>query len=270
MSFSAGICTKCEEYILLKDGVPFLVCPMCGATVGYREATEVLGKKCADAKQVHEVVADCIVLEAAYGPELPFMILADVCDNFPRMEEPAYMLVRLSAYNAMVVKTYLESFADIKSDARNIPWAEEFLDAVVTYRNMEMADLLIRFIENKVKDEKKKEYLDKVNGLRKEYVSRAADPKSTKLLFALYITASVLNILALPIFMLIPWGILPCFSCSVVLVCIQMGFMFWHNKAFGNRLSITPRERLFMVIFMCSMFFALGSGVIGGIYKILG
>jgi hypothetical protein len=129
---------------------------------------------------------------------------------------------------------------------------------------MDIADLIIRYIENKVPQSKKQKYINSVEKLQKEYTSRAADPKSTKLLFAIYIPSIVLNVLLLPLLMLTPFGIMLTFMISMLLVAIEMGFMFWHNKVWGNRLSVAGKEKLLMVIFLCSMFFALGSGIVSG------
>jgi hypothetical protein len=237
---------------------------MCDETTSYREATELLNQKCGNKDTVHGVIADAIALELNYGAELPYQILTAVCENFPRMEEPAYLLVRLSGYLPVLVKAYLDDFAEIKSDKGNVPWATDFLDTIITYGNMDIADQIIQYIDNKVPQAKKQEYYDKVEKLRTEYTSRASDPKSTKLLFLIYIIGASLNVLILPALMLTNLGIIITFMISMLLVSIEMGFMYWHNKVWGNRLSISDKEKLFMVIFICSMFFALGSGVVSG------
>lgn len=263
-NFSAGICTKCNKYILLKDGVPFLVCPICGENISFRGAADNLKNRCADKDTVHDVIADAIALELDYGAELPFRVLTAVCENFPHMEEPAYLLVHLSGYDRNLVRVYLEQFGGIKSEPNNVSWAKDFLDTIITYANMEFADLINQYIENKLPQNKKAEYLNRVRMLREEYVKKAQDPRSTKLLFAIYITSSVLNILILPLLMMTPLGIILTFLIAMVLVAFEMGFMFWHNIVWGNRLGVDGKEKLLMVIFICSMFFALGSGIIAG------
>jgi predicted RNA-binding Zn-ribbon protein involved in translation (DUF1610 family) len=263
-TFSAGICTKCNEYILLKDGIPFLVCPICGANIGFREATENLKKRCADGNTVHTVIADAIALELNYGAELPFRILTTVAENFPRMEEPAYLLVRLSGYDRNLVRAYLEQFSEIKSDKGNISWAQDFLDTIITYGNMDFAELIEQYIENKLPQNKKRDYLDRVQKLKEEYRNRSNDPRSTKLLFAIYIVGAVLNVLILPLLMITPFSIILTFPIAMALLVVEMGFMFWHNRSWGNRLGVEGKEKLLMVIFLCSMFFALGAGVIAG------
>jgi hypothetical protein len=55
---------------------------------------------------------------------------------------------------------------------------------------------------------------------------------------------------------------------GLVVVSAEILLIFVHHKIYGNRLSISQTERLLMVIFMCSMVFAVGSVVMGSIWKI--
>ncbi len=277
MAFETGICPKCREYILVKDSIPFLVCPMCGNSISNREATTTLNQKCADIDNVNDLIADCIALEIQYGPEMPIMILAKLADNFPQMESPAYLLTKLARYSVAAVHMYLKSFAEIKSDPKNVPWAEEFLDNCISYSNMEFADLFIQYIQNKVRKEKKQEYIDKVEKLRKEYTFKAKDPNSTKLLMALYIAASILNVLLFPVFMLISGSFsasgllyfLINITIAIVVITIEITLMFWHQKVYGNRLSMSDKERIWMVIFISSFIFAIGASVMGSVWRIV-
>ncbi|MDR0384148.1 MAG: hypothetical protein LBH47_02380 [Christensenellaceae bacterium] len=264
-SFEAGICPDCKEYIWVKNNVPFLVCPLCGEKISLNDSINALEKKCNDASKVDEVVADCIALELKYGPQLPFSILCELCDNFPTRERPTYYLVRLSNYDRQVVYEYMKRFCEIKSEAGNVPWAEEFLKQVVVYRNMEFADKIEPYIRNKLPQDKQEVWLSKLEKLYKEYTDRSASPKSTSLLFAIYLASTVINVAILPLFLLTSIEILWTAALAIGIVLVEIGLMFWHNKVFGNRLSMTDRERLFMVIFLSSMFFAIGAGIVGGI-----
>lgn len=276
MNFDAGICPKCKEYLLLKSNVPFLVCPLCGQSISSAEAKTNLQSKCRDKDCVNDLIADCIVLEMQYGPELPFMILGELLENFPHLESPAYLITKMTGYRVDAVRSYLKSFAGTKSDPGNVPWAEEFLDTCLDYRNMEFADLFVAYIENKIRPEKQAEYKSKVQKLRKEYTFKASDPRSTQWLYALYIGASILNVLLLPCFMLLS-GLLSPFmhfyfavnmGIAMLVVSIEILLMFIHHKIFGNRLGMSDRERLLMAIFMSSIVFAIGAGVIGSIWQI--
>lgn len=166
MNLTAGICPKCKEYLLLKSNVPFLVCPLCGESISNHEATTLLDNRCRDATQMNNITADCIALEAQYGPDLPWLILNRVVANFPQLESPTYLLTKLSGFDPAIVREYLHRFANLKSQPENVPWAEDFLDNCLTYRNMEYADLFTAYIENKVRPAKQDEYRKKLAELR--------------------------------------------------------------------------------------------------------
>lgn len=276
MNFDAGICPKCQEYLLLKSSVPFLVCPMCGQSISSTEAKINLQNKCRDKDCVNDLIADCIVLEMQYGPELPFMILGELLENFPHLESPAYLITKMTGYRVDAVRSYLKAFAGTKSDPNNVPWAEEFLDACLDYRNMEFADLFVAYIENKIRPEKQAEYKNKVQKLRKEYTFKASDPRSTMWLQALYIGSSILNVLLFPCFMLLSGLLSPVMhfyfavnmGIAMLVVSGEILLMFIHNKIFGNRLAMSNRERLLMAIFMASIVFVIGAGVMGSIWQI--
>lgn len=276
MNLTAGICPKCQEYLLLKSNVPFLVCPLCGASISNHEATTLLDKRCCDASQMNNITADCIALEAKYGPELPWLILSRVVANFPHLESPAYLLTKLSGFAPSAVWEYLKRFANLKSQPENVPWAEDFLDTCLTYRNMEFADLFAAYIENKVRSAKQDDYRKKLAELREEYTYKANNPLSTKLLLLLYYASAVLNVLLFPAFMLLSGWLAPLvgmyyainIALSILVVCGEVGLLFWHNRVFGNRLNMSQPERLAMVVFMASMVFAIGASIMGSIWKI--
>lgn len=276
MNFEAGICPKCKEYLLLKRNVPFLVCPMCGQSISSGEAMGLLRNKCKDADSINDLIADCIALEMQYGPDLPFMILGEITENFPKMESPAYLITKMTGYEVAAVRLYLQTFASVKSEPGNVPWAEEFLDNCLNYRNMEFADLFLAYIENKIRPDKQAFYRDKVVQLRKEYTFKASNPRSTKWLLALYGGASVLNVLLFPVFMLLSGVLSPLItmyyavnlSIAIFVVCAEVGLLFLHNKIYGNRLGMSDKERLWMVIFLASMVFVLGAAVMGSIWQI--
>ena len=265
MAFKAGVCTRCSEYILLKENIPFVVCPKCTGNVSGREAAEALKVKCNDKDKINDIIADCIALEVQYGPKLPFMVLAMVADNFPRMESPAYLLVKLAGFDTASVRMYLDAFAGVKSDPKNVPWAKEFLDNAVAYRNMEFAPLFVSYIENKLGKDDKEKYLNKVDKLKKEYTVKSDSPEAVRLLMMLYVISAVVNVLLLPFFLLTDFHFGLNILIAIAFVCAEVGLMSWHHKVFGNKLGMTDRERLWMTVFMCSLFFAFGAGIIGSV-----
>lgn len=82
--------------------------------------------------------------------------------------------------------------------------------------------------------------------------------------------------LLFPVFMLLSGWLAPLFgmyyainiAISILVVCGEVGLLFWHNRVFGNRLSMSANERLAMVVFMASMVFAIGASIMGSIWKI--
>ena len=276
MNLTAGICPKCHEYLLLKSNVPFLVCPLCGEAISNNEAATLLDSKCRDQANLNDLTADCIVLEAQYGPELPFMILRQVVENFPQMESPTYLLTKLSGYDMAAVRAYLQRFANFPSQPSNVPWAEDFLDTCLTYRNMEFADLFAAYIENKIRPAKQDEYRKKLAQLREEYTYKANNPLSTKLLMILYYASAVINVLLFPSFMLLSGWLAPMvgmyytinIAIAILTVCLEIGLLYWHHHVFGNRLGMSQPERIAMVVFMSSMVFAIGAAIMGSIWKI--
>lgn len=276
MNLEAGNCPKCHEYLLLKTKTPFLICPKCGETISAQSANALVEKRCADATQINLVIAECVALEIKYGPDLPFMLLSKIVSNFPHLESPSYLLVKLSDFQAGFVYDYLKTFSGIKSEPANVPWAESFLDNALDYQTIEYADLFRSYVHNKIRAEKQKYYLDLIDTMVKEYTQKALDPRSTKWLLALYITSSVINVLLLPIIMLLSGWLAQFFNLyfavnallALVVVSLEMLLLVIHHKIWGNRLNISKTERLWMVIFMSSMVFAVGAVVMGSIWKI--
>ncbi len=276
MDLEVGNCPKCHEYLLLKRNTPFLVCPKCGETISAQAANTVVETRCADSKQINAVVAECVALEIKYGPELPYLLLSKIVHNFPHLESPAYLLVKLSEYEPGLMYDYLKTFAGTKSDPANVPWAESFLDDCLDYSTIDMADLFRSYVRNKVRPEKQKYYLNKIDDLVKAYTNKSSDPNSTKWLMILYVVSSVINVLLFPVMMLLSGWLSHFFSLyfavnaflAVTVICSEILLMFWHHKVYGNRLNISQNERLWMVIFMSSMVFAVGAVVMGSVWKI--
>ncbi|MBO4823704.1 MAG: hypothetical protein J5580_04055 [Clostridia bacterium] len=276
MNLEAGNCPKCHEYLLLKQKTPFLVCPKCGETISAQAANAIVEKRCADADQINAIIAECVALEMKYGPDLPFMLLAKVVNNFPHLEKPSYLLVKLSNYEPSFVYDYLKTFANTKSDPVNVPWAESFLDACLDYQMIDAAELFRSYVRNKVRKDRQEHYLNLIDQLVKAYTVKSDKPNATKWLMTLYIVSSVVNVALFPLMMILA-GWLSKFTglyfainilIGVAVVSLEVFLMFIHHKIYGNRLAISQSERLCMVIFLSSMVFAVGAVVMGSIWKI--
>ena len=276
MNLQAGICPKCHEYLLLKQNTPFLVCPKCGETISAQAANAIVESRCADPDKINTIIAECVALELRYGPDLPFMLLAKIVDNFPHLESPSYLLVKLSGYEPGLVYDYLKTFAGTKSDPMNVPWAESFLDSCLDYNMIDAADLFRSYVYNKIRKEKQAHYLDLIDKLVKEYTNKSDRPHAAQWLMAIYVVSSVINVALFPIMMIISGWLSQYFGfyfivnilLGLAVVSAEVLLIFIHHKIYGNRLKISQTERLLMVIFMSSMVFAVGSVVMGSIWKI--
>ena len=276
MNLEAGNCPKCYEYLLLKQKTPFLICPKCGETISAQAANAIVERRCADPEQVNAIIAECVALEIKYGPDLPYMLLSKIVNNFPYMEKPAYLLVKLSGYDMGLVYDYLKTFAGTKSDPSNVPWAESFLDTCLDYNMIDAADLFRSYVRNKVRKERQAHYFDLIDQLVKEYTAKGDNPKSTKWLMTLYVVSSIINVALFPIMMLLSGWLSQLFDfyfivnivLGLAVVSAEVLLIFIHHKIYGNRLNISQVERLWMVIFLSTMVFAVGSVVMGSIWKI--
>ena len=276
MNLEAGNCPKCHEYLLLKQKTPFLVCPKCGETISAQAANAIVEGRCADADQVNAIIAECVALEMRYGPDLPFMLLSKIVNNFPHLEKPAYLLIKLAGYDTGLVYDYLKTFAETKSDPINVPWAESFLDNCLDYQMIDAADLFRSYVRNKIRKEKQSHYLNLIDQLVKEYTVKSDKPHATKWLMTLYLVSSVINVALFPIMMFLSGWLSQVFDLyfavnivlALAVVSVEVLLIFVHHKICGNRLNISQTERILMVIFLASMVFAVGSVVMGSIWKI--
>ena len=157
-----------------------------------------------------------------------------------------------------------------------MPWAESFLDNCLDYSSIDAADLFRSYVLNKVRKEKQAYYLELIDQLVKEYTDKGVSPKSTKWLMTLYTVSSAVNVLLLPIMMLLSGWLSQIFDfyfavnivLAIAVISIEILLVFIHHKIYGNRLNISQTERLWMVIFMSTMVFAVGSSIMGSIWKI--
>jgi len=259
-SFGAGICPKCNEHLLIKQGLTFLVCPLCAENIRANESKESLEKVYADPAKLTEHIANVLRLEKKYGPQLPYQILLILKKNFPHNEEVSFLTLKLSGYNSFLLKEYLTNFAKFQ---KQVPFATEVLENGLIPRNWELAALFEQYIKNKTKGAINTRWLEK---LREMNAAVAANPPKTTantLVYTFYIGCGVLNILLAAVFIIAPIPYYISISISSVLLCAQLYVLYRHAKKYGNRLSIADRERAFMVLFMCSVVILIGGIVIG-------
>jgi uncharacterized short protein YbdD (DUF466 family) len=212
---------------------------------------------------VNEIIGRCLKLEQEHGPELPFEILTALSQKYPYNEEVAYLLVTMSDYDRNYVTQYLNTFAQIE---KVVPFAEEFLDNTINLKYMASATQLESYIKNKLLAPKQRRYLEQLAELRATYLGRSTDPSATLTLYIYFIACTVVNVGVVVLLLLASLMFLLNLAIGVGIFLIEILILLLHNKKYGNRLDISNRERLFMVIFMCSLALVMGGVFIGSIW----
>jgi len=264
-ALTAGICPNCNEYILLKKGVPFLICPLCGENLSARQAMATLEVICADARKLNENIAHCLKLEEKYGPELPLQILSVIEKFFPHNEEVAFLVVKMAGYGSYAVRGYLTNFASVKTP---VPFAEEFMQKSLTFRNLGFADLFTQYINNKFTGKQQFVWKERIKEALASYKPKEHGKGATTLLFLYYILFAVVNIALSGFFILVNLNILFYIVITIGVLFIEIAFIYFHNRKYGDRLQISDAERALMVTFMCSMVIAVGGIFLGALISI--
>ena len=256
MSFAPAICPKCDQFILLKIGKPFLVCPVCEANISAREASMLLDATCANPRRTNEIVAKCLKTQEEYNEiELSLKVLTVLNKHFPQNEEVAYLVVKMSGYASVNVKEYLTSFAETK---RSAAFAEEFLAKALKFNNMACAVLFAQYIENKLPTQKQQKWKSQLADMLRVYKGDSSSTKAVSLIYTYYVVFSVVNVaMAVTYVFLHFWFLINVFIALAAFMA-EVGLLFWHNKRFGNRMEVSDKERLLMVIFMSSIVLNIG------------
>ena len=261
MNLSAGICPNCNEHLLLKSGVPFLICPLCGESLSAREGTAALDIVCADSKKLHENIAKCLKLEEKYGPQMPLQILHILARHFPHNEEVAYLIVKMSGYAPMAIKQYLASFAGIRKQAS---FAEEFLENALTFRHMAWADMFEQYIAHRLSGNQQARWHAKLDEMRTSY-RPSGENRATGFLYVFYIFCGIINMAMAALFLFVSWHFLICVVVAISVLFSEILLLYLHNKKFGDRINISELERALMVGFMCTLVITLGGVLVGAI-----
>ena len=264
-NFSAGVCPKCNEHLLLKQGLMFLICPLCAENIAAREAKEALEVIYANPARLTENIAQVLRLEKKYGPQLPYQILLILKRNFPHNEEIAFLALKMSGYNSFILKEYLTNFAKFQ---KPVSFAAEVLENCLIPKNWELLPLFEQYIKNKTAGNAQARWLDK---FREMSVAAAATPTKTtanKLIYTFYIGCGILNIALAGMFIILNLMLAINVLIAVVVLCIEMSVLYYHAKKYGTRLTISDTERALMVIFMCTIVVVVGGVFLGALIKI--
>ena len=266
MASVPGICTACKEIIVMKSKTPFLACPHCKEVVSGHETITELELACMNPENTQDIISMCLDLEKTYSStEIPVQILELLCSHHPHNEEAAWLVVRMSDFNPIKIKHYLSLFAGTK---KVVPWAEDFLKDAMRYKNMEWAGLFENYIDNKLPVKKQGEYRQKLGELRTAYAGRAQRGEGIKLMYVYYVVCSIVNVALFFVFFFTRWALYFYVLMAIGAFAIEIILLFLHNRRYGNRIGMSDRERLLLVIFICTIVVVIGGVFIGAAVKI--
>ena len=237
-----------------------MVCPLCSDSISAREAEATLEVVCEDHTKLSENIAKVIKLERIYGPELPHYVLIILAEKFPNNEDIAYLLVKMSDYHPFNVRKYLTTFAGSK---KLVTFAEDFLDKTLTYRNMGMADMFEQYIRNKVTNNNRDKWLEKIDEMRKNFKPEGIEGRNMKYLYTVYIASSVINLALCFLFLFTRIDFILSAIITISVLFIQVTLIYLHGKRFGDRIEMAELERAFVVAFMCSLVIVVGCMFVG-------
>jgi len=243
----------------------FFGCPHCKQKISTNEARTRLNIICADPVESEEMLKHCVDLEQRYGAEAPLEILLQIQAYHPHNEAVAYSIVRMSGYRSDFVRQYLKNFCAAR---KQVPFAEDFLDNILIPQYAPLVNYLSQYIENKLPESKQKKYRELLNELKTNYVGRSVSGEGMGLMYAYYCAGAVLNVGLLILFILLPLKIYFNLIIAVAVFAIEIFVLFLHNKTYGNRIEMSPREKIYMIVFLCSIVVAIGGIFIGAMVKV--
>ncbi|MDR0975969.1 MAG: hypothetical protein LBM01_03370 [Christensenellaceae bacterium] len=267
MSFTAGVCPKCKEYLLLKEGVPFLVCPLCSANISFQKSQTLLKNRCMNPENISKLIEDCLTLEVRYGKELPLYIMGELADNFPSNEEVSYLLCSLTNFDEALTREHLKKFAALPSKPA---WAEKLLAACLRFDYLDIEDTLKTYIKTKLDPKFHPEYLAKLKHLMGQYKGDRYTRSSTVSLWAMFAGFAVLN-LAVPVVFFVALPMLTILATGLIalgIMLLELGCLFLHNRVFGNRTGLAGVEKVLTVVFVCSIVFLVMLSLLAGTIQI--
>lgn len=265
VEFHAGVCPRCSEHILLKQGLVFLVCPLCGENIGARESRESLELIYANPARVTENIAKVLLLERKYGPQLPFQILLVLKKNFPQNEQIAFLALKMSGYNSFALKEYLMNFAGAP---KPVSFAAEVLENGLVAKNWELSPLFEQYIKNKTTGNANARWLEKLREINAAVAAAPANTAANTLIYVFYIACGIINVALATAFIVLEISFAISVFVTAALLCIEMFVMYRHARKYGTRLTISNTERALMVAFMCSIVVAVGGVFLGALITI--
>ena len=258
----AARCPKCEKLLLCELSDVFVQCPHCEKNISVEESVELLQQICSNPALTSEILARCLEIERRHGPQLPLLVLSVVEEAFPLNEEVAFIILKISGFQSVLVRSYLSRF---KNSKKKHPFAEDFLQEALTVRNMEFSPLFEEYIRAKLPPKRQQRYFELMRELRETYSKTSEGGRALTLLYIFYISAATLNLAMVVTFILVSWPLYVYAIIALFVLSVQISLLFLHNRAFGNRLKIADLEHLLMVIYMSSIAVAIGGTFLGRI-----
>ena len=263
-NFSAGICPKCKEHLLLKQGLLFLVCPLCAENIGARESKEALELLYANPAALTENIAHVLRLEKKYGPQLPYQVLLVLKKHFPHNEEVAFLTLKMSGYNSFLLKEYLTNFAKFQ---KPVSFASEVLENGLTPRNWELAALFEQYIKNKTAGAVNTRWTEKLREMNAAIAANPPTNTANRLIYAFYIACTALNVALAAVLIILTIPLAISVLAALAILCLEMTVLYQHAKKYGNRLTVGDTERALMVMFMCSIVVLVGGVFLGELIR---
>jgi len=246
-----------EVVAIPKKGLYF-ECNHCNDQFPTSQAVSLLQDMCLDASNIDDILDICLNLEEEGEVEMALGVSEVLKSAQPQNEQVVYINVRLSGYEPIAVKYYLESFAGVKGIK---PYAEEFLENAMEPRNLPVIGLLHKYIENKLPTAKQKAFRERLEMIRSEYVGSDV-AEGVKFMYMYYVIATIVNVALLVGLVILRLLFVFNVLIGISVFCIELLILFLHNKAYGNRIGISATERILLVIFLSSIPLAIAGMII--------
>lgn len=265
MALIVGMCPECNNVVALKKRSLFCQCENCGSTVAVRDATNYLNDMCTEPTYNDHVMDMCLELEEEGEIEKALGVMQVLAQNNPYNENIGFTYVRLSGYETVAVRWFLETFGNRKKEA---DYAQELLDNIMDMAYITLVPLMVTFAENKLPPKIKPKYIEVLENLRADYTESMKNENSgINTMYAFYVVGTILNVLIIVGLYFLHAHLAVNLLLVLVLFATEFGLLFLHNRIYGNRLGIELTERILMVTFMCSIPFAIGGAVICWLVK---
>jgi hypothetical protein len=260
MALLMGMCPECNNILALKKRSLFCQCDNCGSTVAVRDAGNYLGDMCTEPTYADKVMELCLDLEEKGETEKALGVIAVLAQNHPYDEDIAFTYARMSGYEIGAVRLLLERFSNKKGEAG---YAQEILDNIMDMPYIMLVPMMVTFAQNRLNAKLRPKYIEVLESLRAEYTEGMKNENSgINSIYAFYVAGGVLNVLMIVLLYFLGAHLAVNLILVLVLFAVEFSLLYLHNRIYGNRLGIEKIEKYLMLVFMCSVPFAIGGAVI--------